>query len=110
MAVVLQRPLGGFGGLARVVDAQDTVTWLLAVVRGGVEAHLVAVRVVQVWQDPADRREMHSGVRLAEGSKAGGEGFDGFLGRDADGEVVEACRSFGARRVEAQPELRAAVR
>ena len=32
-----------------------------------------------------------------------------FPGRDADGEVVEARCRFGARRVEAQPEVRAAI-
>jgi hypothetical protein len=59
------------------------------VVRGGVEAHLVPVRVVQLRQDRADRREVHPGVRLAERGEPGCEVLDRFLRRDADGEVVE---------------------
>src|SRR5689334_1237443 len=94
--------LGCLGGLPRVFDAHDAVTWWLAVVCGGVEANFVPVRVVQFRQDPADRREVHPGVRLAERGEPGCEVLDRFLGRDADGEVVETCRRFGARWVEAQ--------
>ena len=75
--------LGCLGGLPRVVDAQDAVAWRLAVVGGGVEANFVPVRVVQVRQDPADRRAVHPGVRLAERGEPGCEVLDRFLGRDA---------------------------
>ena len=37
------------------------------------------------------------------------EVLDRFFGRDADGEVVEACRRLGACRVQAQRELWPAV-
>jgi AcrR family transcriptional regulator len=80
------------------------------VLRGRVEAHLVPVRVVQVRQNPADRRVVHPGVWLAERGEPGREVLDRFLRRDADGEVVETCRRFGAGRVEAQRELWPAVR
>src|SRR5689334_12636199 len=65
-AALLHRALGCLGGLPRVVDADDAVTRWLAVVRGGVEADFVPVGVVQFRQDPADRREVHPGVRLTE--------------------------------------------
>jgi hypothetical protein len=57
----------------------------------------------------ADRREVHPGVWLAERGEPVREVLNRFPGRDAAGEVVEACCRFGARRVEAQPELRTAV-
>src|SRR5262249_45253199 len=104
------RALGRLGGLARVLDAHDALTRWLAVVRGGVEAHLVPVRVVQLRQNPADRREVHPGVRLAERGEPGREAPDRLLRGDADGEVANPCRRAGARRVEAQPEFWAAVR
>ena len=81
---VLSGALGRLGGLPWVVDAGDAVTWWLAVVRGGVEAHLVPVGVVQFGQDPADRREVHPGVRLAERGEPGREVLNGFLRRDPD--------------------------
>src|SRR5262249_25644603 len=105
----LHRALGRLGSLTRVVNAHDALSWRLTVVDRGVEAHLVPVRVVQLGQDPPDRREVHPGVRLAERGGPGGELLDRLLRRDADGEVVESCRGLGACRVEAQRELWAAI-
>src|SRR6266487_2714791 len=111
LAAVLHRALGGLRGLPGVLDAHDAlIRWPAVVGGGGVEAHLVPIRVVQLRQNPADRGEVHPGVRLAERGEPGREVLDRFLRWDADGEVVETCGRFGAWRVEAQRELRAAVR
>lgn len=47
-------------GLARVVHGDGSV--VLGVLGDRVEANLVAVRVVQHGQDPADRRPVHTGL------------------------------------------------
>ena len=78
------------GGFPRIVDGGDA-TWLgLGVVLLGVEADLVAVRVVQQGQDPADAGPVHAGVLLALLGKPGGELVDRLFVGHADGEVVES--------------------
>jgi hypothetical protein len=53
------------GGLPRIIDDGDAAWLGLGVVLLGVEADLVAVRVVQQRKDPADAGPVHAGVLLA---------------------------------------------
>src|ERR1044071_2060419 len=55
------------GGGDGVADLPDLLGVRVGVALGGVEADLVAVRVMGAGQDPADRGEMHASVGFAPG-------------------------------------------
>jgi hypothetical protein len=89
------------GCLAWVVDRGDAVAEL-GVALGGVEANLVAVRVVQQGQDPTGAGPVDAGVLIAQRGQAFGQLGDGGPVRHPDREVVEAGSGGGTIRVEAQ--------